>query len=161
MKPFWKTNNNFQIRWNEPLGKPECPYAYRWVIILFGYSIRVHYWLRSDDKRYMHDHPWSFFTIVLRGWYWDVSEKTANYKPQGAIQTETDGENIVSEYINTYAYRKANHKHYVEIPKPGVITLLFCGRPHRKWGFWIPGRQNLLRPLKYFDKYGHPPCSEQ
>lgn len=148
MKPFWKTNNNFQIRWNEPLGKPECPYAYRFVIIFFGYSIRLHYWLRSDDKRYMHDHPWNFRTFVLKGYYYDVSSKD-------------EVEMNIREKVSFTAYRKANHKHYVKIPKPGVITLLFCGRPHRKWGFWIPGRKNLLRPLKYFDKYGHPPCSEQ
>jgi len=145
MKPFWKTNN-FQLRWNEPLGKPECPYAYRWVLIIFGYSLRVHYWLRSDDKRYMHDHAWSFRTFVLKGYYIDVSEK------DNQISRET---------VNLTAFRSANHKHYVEIPKPGVITLLFCGRPKRKWGFWIPGRKNILRPLKFFDKYGHPPCSEQ
>lgn len=146
MKPFWKTNNNFQIRWNEPLGEKECPYAYRWVLILFGYSIRVHYWLRSDDKRYMHDHPWNFRTFVLKGYYWDVSK----------INND-----ILREKVTTTAYRKATHQHYVEIPEPGVITLLFCGRPKRNWGFWIPGRTTLLRPLKYFHKYGHPPCSEQ
>lgn len=146
MKPFWKTNNNFQLRLHEPLGKAECPYAYRWVLIIFGYSIRVHYWLRSDDKRYMHDHAWSFRTFVLEGYYIDVSEK--------------DGQ-IYRETVSKTAFRKANHRHYVEIPKPGVITLLFCSRPQRKWGFWIPGRQNMLRPLKFFDKYGHPPCSEQ
>jgi len=168
MKPFWKTNNNFQVRWNEPLGKPECPYAYRFVIIFFGYSIRLHYWLRSDDKRYMHDHPWSFRTFVLKGEYTDVSRYNVtdlNDLPdlQGSCGMVEDNNDhfIVRETINITAYRKANHIHYVEIPKPGVITLVFCGRPKRKWGFWIPGRENLLRPLKYFAKYGHPPCSEQ
>ena len=146
MKPFWKTNNNFQIRWNEPLGEAHCPYAYRWVLLFFGYSIRLHYWLRSDDKRYMHDHPWRFRTFVLKGSYTDVSH---------------DGYMQYREEVKWTAFRRASHRHYVEIPKPGVITLLFCGRPKRKWGFWIPGRQNLLRPLKYFAKYGHPPCSEQ
>ena len=66
--PKQKTTN-FQFRWNEPLGVAECPYAYRWVFIFFGYSIRIHKWLRSDDKRYLHSHPWFFFTLVLKGSY--------------------------------------------------------------------------------------------
>src|SRR4051812_20885395 len=64
---------SFQIRWNEPLGKPECPYLKRWVFVFFGYSIRIHHWIRSDDKRFFHDHPWGFLTIVLKGSYIDVS----------------------------------------------------------------------------------------
>lgn len=68
MKPFNKVKN-FQIRFNEPLGTAECPYAYRWVLIFFGYSIRIHKWIRSDDKRYFHDHGWWFATFVLKGSY--------------------------------------------------------------------------------------------
>jgi hypothetical protein len=149
MKPFRKTNKYFQLIWNEPLGEAKCPYAYRFVLILFGYSIRLHYWLRSDDKRYMHDHPWNFRTFVLKGYYFDISKDEHG--------------NEVCDVVSGTAYRKATHKHYVHIPKPGVITLLFCGQPFRsnKWGFWIPTRKNVLRPLKYFHKYGHPPCSEQ
>lgn len=144
MKPFWKTNNNFQIRWNEPLGKPECPYAYRWVLIFFGYSIRLHKWLRSDDKRFMHDHAWNFRTFVLKGHYYDVSEQ--------------DGK-IIKELVNKTAYRQATHKHYVEIPKEGALTLLFCSKPFRNCGFWVNNK--FYRPLRFFSRHGHPPCSDQ
>lgn len=143
MKPFWKTKQ-LQVRWNEPLGLPECPYAYRWVFILFGYSIRIHKWLRSDDKRYMHDHAWNFRTFVLRGSYYDVSEK--------------DGV-ITRELVTTTAYRDATHKHYVEIPETGAWTLLFCSKPWRKWGFWVNGKS--YRPLRFFSRHGHPACDEQ
>jgi len=144
MKPFWKTKN-IQLRWNEPLGVPSCPYAYRWVFIFFGYSIRIHKWIRSDDKRYMHDHAWNFRTFVLKGHYYDVSK-------------DKDG-NIVRELVNRTAYRKATHAHYVEIPEKGALTLVFTSRPFRKWGFWDNGK--FRRPLRFFSRYGHPPCSEQ
>lgn len=144
MKPFWKTKN-IQLRWNEPLGVPECPYAYRWVFIFFGYSIRIHRWFRSDDKRYMHDHSWDFRTFVLRGSYVDVSQNE-------------NGE-IIREHVTTTAFRKATHKHYVEIPQSGALTLLFCSKPYRKWGFWDKGK--FRRPLRFFSRYGHPPCSDQ
>jgi hypothetical protein len=115
----------------------------RWVLIAFGYSIRVHHWIRSDDKRFFHDHPWNFLTIVLRGSYTDVS-------PSGSQLCKS---------VRGY-YRKAEHKHYVTVPKGGAWTFMFCGRPKRKWGFWIKATQ-FFRPLRYFSKYGHPPCSEQ
>lgn len=143
MKSF-NSVKNFQIRWNEPLGKIECPYARRWVFVFFGYSIRLHLWYRSDDKRAFHDHSWNFRTFVLRGHYYDVSEK--------------DGIKV-RELVNRTAYRKANHAHYVEVPDTGALTILFCSKPYRKWGFWDKGR--FKRPLRFFERYGHPPCSEQ
>ncbi len=142
MEPFWKTKK-FQIRFREPLGPKECPYAYRWVIIFFDYSIRIHKWVRSDDKRYCHDHPWWFFTFILKGYYIDVDDK--------------GNKDLVKRF--TCRYRPANHKHYVQIPKTGCISILVTGKPFRKWGFWIKGK--MKRPLKYFKKYGHPACSEQ
>ena len=133
----------FQIRWNEPLGKSECPYMYRWALILFGFSIRIHHWIRSDDKRFFHDHPFSFITFVLNGGYTDVS-------PNGRQELK----------FGSIYFRKAEHKHYVEVNEGGAWTLLFCNRPRRNWGFWIKSNQ-FFRPLRYFNKYGHPPCSDK
>jgi len=147
MKPFWKTNN-LQIRWNEPLGTKECPYAYRYVFILFGFSIRCHVWLRSDDKRYMHNHSWWFMTFVLKGSYTDVS-----LNKDGV----THDRDTLKKF--QFRYRPSNHTHYVEVLKGGCTTILITGRPLQKWGFFVDGK--FKRPLKYFDKFGHPPCDEQ
>lgn len=32
---------------------------------------RIHNILRSDDDRALHDHPFSFLTVILRGGYWE------------------------------------------------------------------------------------------
>ncbi len=133
---------NIQFRWNEPLGTVECPYAYRWVFIFFGYSIRIHHFLRSDDKRFFHDHAWWFLTFVLKGSYTDVS---------------LDDRDELKRF--QFRYRKAEHQHYVEVPVGGCWTILLTGKPLRKWGFWVNGK--MKRPLKYFHRYGHPICSEQ
>ena len=132
----------FKFKWREPLGMPECPYAYRTYLIFFGHSIRVHFWLRSDDKRYMHNHPWWFITFVLKGYYTDVS---------------LTGVDIVDRF--SFRYRKPNHTHYVVIPKTGCITILLTGRNLNNWGFWI--NERYLRVNRFFKRYGHPPCSEQ
>lgn len=131
----------FQVRWNEPIGNPECPYCYRWVLNLFLFSIRIHKWLGDDDKRYMHDHPWPFITIVLKGKYIDASEKGKDHLKTGSIR-----------------YRRSIHKHNVTNVKPGTITLVITGPKIRNWGYWVDGR--LRRPLKYFHKYGHSICEE-
>jgi len=136
----------FQIRWNEPLGKPECPYMRRYVLNLKWFSIRLHIWYRSDDKRFMHNHAFNFWGIILKGQYEDVTEKyDTNYH-----------ENM---YAGEIYYRKASHTHYVGNPKPGTMTLLFCGPKIQNWGFKVNGR--IMRPLRFFSRYGHPDCSEK
>jgi len=133
---------SFDIRCKEALGKPECPYAYRWVLNFGFISFRIHHFLRSDDKRYFHDHGWWFLTLVLKGSYVDVSPEGRDTLTAGSIR-----------------YRKAEHKHYVEVPADGVWTFLITGPNARKWGFWIGDK--FKRPLKYFHQFGHPPCDEQ
>lgn len=145
MEPKQKTKQ-FQIRWKEPLGEAECPYAYRYVFLFFGFALRIHIWKRSDDKRYMHSHPWWFITFVLKGSYTDV------YDAQGQVKRDR-----LSRF--SIRFRPASHRHYVDVPKSGCITILLTGRPIQKWGFWIDGK--MKRPLKYFHKFGHPLCDEQ
>jgi hypothetical protein len=145
MKPF-NAIKPFQIRWNEPMGIKECPYAHRWVLNLNRFAIRIHRWHRSDDKRYLHDHPFWFITMVIKGSYTDVSESN------GAIIRD-------QLKVGSIRFRPALHKHYVDVPKSGATTLLITGPPIRNWGFYVNGK--FKRPLKFFDRYGHPPCEEQ
>jgi hypothetical protein len=133
----------FQIRWREKLGRPECPYLVRYTFIFFNYSVRLHHWIRSDVGPYLHDHACNFYSFVLKGSY-------VNVTPEGRIQVKAG-----------YGwYSKADRRHRLEIPSGGAWTILFCGRPFRKWGFWITETRRM-RPLKYFHKYGHPPCDVQ
>ena len=71
MKPYRKFKK-FQIRWKEKLGNPECPYLYRWTFLFFGYSIRIHHWIKSDDRRFFHDHSGDLISIVVKGTYKNV-----------------------------------------------------------------------------------------
>ena len=140
-RPF----RSFQIRWRESLGRPEYPYLYRWSFFFFGYSIRLHHWLRSDDRRHFHDHSCDLISIVLKGWYWNV--------------VPSDEQNLdVSQARRILVlpfrpwFSKATQKHYLDIPKGGAWTLLFQGRPYHKWGFYVNGHK--WRPLRYFHKFG-------
>lgn len=125
----------FQIRWKEPLGNKQCPYLYRWMIVLFGYSIRLHHWIKSDDRRYFHDHGCDFLSIVLKGSYTNVTPS---------------GQTVVR--AGSFWFSKADQLHYLDVPATGAWTLLFCGRKYRKWGFYVAGR--LMRPWNYFKRFG-------
>jgi len=125
----------FQIRWKESLGDPNYPYLYRWMIIFFGFSIRLHHWIKSDDRRFFHDHSCNFISIVLKGKYKNVT-------PEGIF-------NIQAPSI---WQSNATKRHYLDIPKEGAWTLLFCSRPIQKWGFFV--NNHKWRPLRYFSKYG-------
>ena len=135
MKEF----KRFQIRWREKLGLQEEPYLYRWTFLFFGYSIRLHHWIKSDDRRYFHDHACDLLSIIIKGKYFNVIEE--------------DGK-AVKHLAKAWVPRKmkAKDRHYLDIPKEGAWTILLCGRPYNKWGFYI--NNHKWRPLRYFHKFG-------
>lgn len=140
MRPYRRFGSWLQLRWNEAMGRPECPYLYRWTLILFGYSIRLHHWLRSDDRRYFHDHACDFTSIILRGSYRNVT-------PDGTFAVTAP----------SIWRSNALGRHYLDIPRGGAWTILLCGRPYHKWGFYVPranGEIRRMRPLAYFSRFG-------
>ena len=131
------------IKWAQTLGDPTCPYMTRWVVNLGLITIRLHCFHRSDDDRHLHDHPWWFFSALLRGSYREHTDSCAGpWRKVGSI-----------------VYRPALTKHRVEI-KPGrsCWTLCVTGPTRRHWGFWVHGA--WLRSRDYFGKFGHPPCQD-
>lgn len=130
-----------KIEWRHALGLPECPYVYRWMI---GHSkigsIRLHHWLGPDDDRAKHDHPWSYVTIILKGWYLDCNPGGATLMAPGEVHV-----------------RPATHQHTV-IPSPqsGCWTLMFTGPVKRPWGFWPDGK--FIKANKWFSSRGHHIC---
>jgi hypothetical protein len=130
----------FQIRWAEKLGYPECPYLVRWTLILFGYSIRLHHWLRSDDNRYYHDHSCDLISIIIKGRYYNVMPDKDG-KPVHHLATAWKPRRM-----------KAIDRHWLSIPYGGAWTILLCSRPYHKWGFYV--NDHLWRPLRYFSKFG-------
>jgi len=140
MRPYRKFGDILQFRY-ERLGRPECPYLHRWTLILFGYSIRLHHWIKSDDKRFFHDHACDFISIILRGRYRNVT-------PAGVFEVKA----------GSVWRSNALGRHYLDIPRGGAWTLLLCGRPYHKWGFYVPRKTDgvirRLRPLEYFSRYG-------
>lgn len=156
-----KRFKKFQIRWAEKLGYSECPYLIRWTFIFFGYSMRIHHWIKSDDNRFFHDHSSDLLSIVLKGNYYNVMPYDNRFPPvhKGISNSRWRYvEGIFNSWYNflhmnqSIWFSKAEDKHYLSIPKGGAWTLMFEGKPRHKWGFYVNGHK--WRPLRYFHKYG-------
>ena len=159
--------SSFQIRWAEKLGYQNNPYLIRWTLILFGYSIRLHHWIKSDDNRFFHDHSADLISIILKGYYWNVTPIENDKNPNDTVK-------INNKYITNERYNrvegifnsvynlihplksiyksKAKQLHYLKIPQSGTWTLLLEGKKYNKWGFVVNGHK--WRPLRYFHKFG-------
>ena len=167
----------FQIRWAEKLGYEDNPYLIRWTFLFFGYSIRIHHWIKSDDNRFFHDHSADLLSIVLKGKYYNVKPYDPDKNPDEMVtrewvnyyleqyekyQTENQNKCYVEGIFNSWHnffhmnqsiwFSKAEDRHYLSIPKGGAWTLMFEGRPRHKWGFYVNGHK--WRPLRYFHKFG-------
>ena len=95
------------------------PYLERW-IIWCGITLRLHKFIKSDDDRAFHDHPWWFITLPLRAYNESL--------PGQADRT-------VSPWRPHF--RAAAHQHIVRLRdhRP-VWTLIVTGAKSKEWGFW-------------------------
>ena len=76
----------------------------------FPYNILLHKILKSDLGD-LHDHYWSYITIILKGGYWETNENGTFWRGPGYI-----------------GFRKASDRHSLKIPKgKPAWTLLLAG----------------------------------
>ena len=95
------------------------PYEWR-----LPFAIRIHHIMRPDADPYLHDHPWAWRTIVLRGWY--LEEDVF-----GTPQLRRAGETRAAS---------AETLHRIDrVSEGGVWTLFITGRKCNAWGFVVPG----------------------
>lgn len=108
----------------------------RYVIPRNNYlNVYLHKFVKSDYDEALHDHPWWFISLILKGEYVEHQlHGVMNHRKAGSI-----------------AFRKATTMHRVELfypqnqwglpegytPSP-VWTLVVTGRRIREWGFACP-----------------------
>lgn len=137
-------SQGWKIKWGQVIGPDECPMMVRWVFETPWFSVRLHHFLRPDDMRHLHDHPWWFVTLLLKGSYRDV--------------TEINGRRCATDELRpgSIRFRPAHHAHAVDTE--GCWSIVVTGRIGRRWGFWDSG---VFRPVAdYFRRYGYAPCED-
>ncbi len=121
-------------RWTEvrPEGEQADPYLTRLHIVQTPwFSVMVHWLWRPDPQPHMHDHPVSFWTFPLRGWY---------------AQETPSGLQFVTRWRGRVMRAQADCHRIVALARRPTVTLVVAGPVVRAWGFhtpggWIPWRQ--------------------
>lgn len=111
---------------------PDGAYLLRWFLIPRNriFNIYLHQFLRDDDDRALHDHPWWSCSFILDGGY---NEHTI---AAGGIHHRELME------VGRLRILSARHAHRVELlrcPAPIRASTLFITGPRiRRWGFHCP-----------------------
>jgi len=122
------------------------PYLERYYVFLkdrtrFPFNVFLHRFLKSDPDD-VHDHPWPYATLILRGGYWE-------WRPQFDSQGQKTGE--IAKWCGAGSFRMAGSTTYHRIeldPDVDTWTLFMPGPKQRDWGFltkhgWIESEQYL------------------
>lgn len=121
------------------------PYLERYYLFLkdrkhFPFNVFLHKFLKSDPDD-LHDHPWPYFTVILKGGYW---EWVPEYNSQGQKIAE------IAKWRAPGHFRwcNANSLHRIELD-PGIEcwTLFMPGPQQRDWGFTT--RKGWIQHEKY------------
>lgn len=110
---------------------------WRWTETDTGYLTRLHlimtpwfaiclHWInKPDPEPYLHDHPVSFLSIILRGWYreerWTSKKKL----------------HITCNRWWNFVRASRNDRHTIVACAPKTLTLCLMGPKKREWGFYI------------------------
>lgn len=147
------------LNWLDKLGRKRIvmdrinnePYLERYYLFLkdrkrFPFNIFLHKFLKSDPDD-VHDHPWPYATLILKGGYW---EWIPQFDSNGKKVNET------AEWRGPGHFRicKENSYHRIEIdPNISCWTLFMPGPQKREWGFlvnnkWIHNETYLTERAK-------------
>jgi hypothetical protein len=100
-------------------------------------SLYLHFIQGPDRDRDPHDHPWNFWSFIVRGSY---SEMLFSICGCGS-----NNRHILPRRAHQHHGRFSLHRmpldkaHMITEASPHLTTLVLCGRKGRDWGFY-PGR---------------------
>lgn len=140
-------------------------YMHRYYMFLkdrknFPFNLTLHKIVKSDDP-ILHDHPWPFLTVILKGGYY---EHTPLYNNDGKVIGELSRWRGPGSII----FRKAKDFHWLELDETvgPATTLFFMGPQQRDWGFlvnrtkqktqWIQWENYLENYKDYHKRYIEP-----
>ena len=122
------------------------PYLERYYLFLkdrdrFPFNVFLHKFLKGDPDD-VHDHPWPYATLILKGGYYE-------WLPQFDSKGDKIAEMCVWRGPGSFRVCRANSYHRIELdPSVTAWTLFMPGPKKRDWGFlvnnkWIQHEQYL------------------
>lgn len=117
-------------------------------------NLYLHCFLRSDDDRALHDHPWNWWSWMLAGGYTEVTHQpysqTAKFKGADYMVIDVQAKHMQVARIYSAGSLRGQRAEYAHrlILAEGVAawSLFFVGWRRRSWGFhcskgWVPWEQ--------------------
>ena len=124
------------------IGGNDDPYLLRWYVIPRNrwFNIYLHKFLRDDDDRALHDHPWWSLALILKGSYTQrlPGGKAVHRKPGRLVLRRPEHAHRV-ELLRRCPVRIENGGfHCGDTTLVPAWTLFITGPRLRKWGFHCP-----------------------
>lgn len=118
----WSFMSRFDIA---DLDRPTETYLTRWRLVQVPwFGIYLHAIRKPDGSRDLHDHPWSFLSLVLRGGYVEERNGWMTERRAGSL-----------------ALRRTSDVHRVQtLTRTPTWTLLLVGPRTHEWGFYVDGK---------------------
>lgn len=139
---YWESEHMRLIEWAQGKGRPDfiiggvrSPYLLRWYLIPRNpvFNVYLHKFMRSDDDRALHDHPWPNASFLLLGSYIEHRILAGGVHSRRVLRA--------GQWRIRWLGRVA---HRIELYDGPCWTLFITGPRYRKWGFhcaekgWIP-----------------------
>lgn len=113
--------------------EPEKDYLVRWKLISTPwFGIYLHKVLLPDRDRMMHDHPWKFKSLILKGGYIEHWRFWSD-RFTGAVHAVNKYKFGSVNSIGLYDFHSI--KELLRVP---TWTLVFVGRRQKDWGYDTP-----------------------
>jgi len=75
----------------------------------------------ADQDKHLHNHPWDYFSLILKGTYLEETENGINTMSPGS-----------------YAKRDGTKFHKIQkLLTPVVYSLFISSKPKREWGYKV------------------------
>lgn len=114
---------------------------WRWSEVDSEYILRLHviktpwwaiclHWInKPDEEPWLHDHPVSFLSIILRGKYAEIRQNMGELSPRIKVHRWFN-------FVRACRYER----HRIIFTRTNTLTLCFMGPKTREWGFEVPQR---------------------
>ena len=88
------------------------------------FNVMLHYICLSDPDD-LHDHPWWYATLILKGGYWEITPEGKFWRGPGHFRIRSP---------------KSLHRIEISPDSQGSWSLFFCGPRIKNWGFIKQGK---------------------
>jgi hypothetical protein len=121
------------------------------------FSCYLHRILAPDPQRPLHDHPWVFWSLIVRGGYIEdiaVAIPGQPFNDHRAVRVRLFGS--FKKFPKTLVHR-------ISYVMPNTTTLVFTGRRtvgEDSWGFWVRDATQHINWRDYLRDIGHPQAED-